>query len=60
MNDSLITLPTEIQSLVNALRSADIPISSPSSKNAKSVGEVVKRHLCGHSRTQIHQDLRRL
>lgn len=60
MNDRLISLPMEAHSLVNALRSADIPISSPCSKNEKSAGEVVKRRPGGHSRTQIHQDVRRL
>lgn len=60
MNDSLIPLTPETQSLVNALRSADLPIGGPGSQNTKSVREVAARHLSGHSRTQINQDLRHL
>jgi hypothetical protein len=56
MNDNLIPLPTETQPLVNALHRVDIPIGSPGSKNAKSIGAVVAQRLSRHSGPQINQD----
>lgn len=55
MNDGLISLMMETQSLVDALHSADIHVGSLSSNTAKTMREVVERRLGGHSRPQIKQ-----
>lgn len=55
MNDGLISLMTETQSLVDALHGADIHLGSLCSNAAKSMGEVVERRLGGHSGPRINQ-----
>lgn len=56
MNDNLIPLTTETQSLMDALLCADIHVGGLSSKNAKTMGELVERRPRVHSPPQINQD----